>query len=106
MEERKEETLEVLLRIQKESEEQKKYARKQFRLLELLTGFCMVVTVLLVMTVFTVVPRANTVIENLEVVTGELAKTDLSEFDIATLNEAIRDLKDVVGPLADLFGGR
>ena len=50
MEERKEETLEVLLRIQKESEEQKKYARKQFRLLELLTGFCMVVTVLLVMT--------------------------------------------------------
>jgi hypothetical protein len=104
-------------------------ARRQFRLLlsfALLLIVAMVV--LLIMTGMTF-SRLNTTLQNIEVITTELAEADLpamisnidelvtssqtsvnlatekiSGIDFEALNQSIRDLQSIIQPLARLFG--
>lgn len=128
----------ILAQLEKSNRTQARYARLQFLFTIAAAAFCLILLILvsgalpkvaeLVDEVNTLAAQAETVLTNLDAVTGELASADLagmvsnvdelavssqngmkqaldkiSAIDIEALNEAIQDLSSVVGPLADLM---
>lgn len=128
----------ILAQLEKSSRARTRYARLQFLFTVATAVFCLILLILvsgalpkvaeLIDEVNTLAAQAETVLTNLDAVTGALASADLagmvanvdslavssqngmkqaldkiSAIDIEALNEAIQDLSSVVGPLADLM---
>lgn len=121
----------LIVRLEKSNQQQAKYARRQFVLSILAVLFCAAMFLLvwrMVPRVTAAFGQLETVLTNLEVVTDQLAAADLegmaqnvdqlvrtgqsgvesaveklNAIDFDTLNRAIRDLADVVEPLANFF---
>ena len=130
---------ELMTKIEKSNRQQVRYARLQC-FFAILAAVCCCAMLLAVLSVIPQVQQialqlqnlgsqAETVLNNLEAVTTDLAQADLgtmvsnvdtlvsdsqegiaqalkkiNELDIASLNQAIADLSAVVKPLADFFG--
>ena len=142
----------LLQDIRDDNEKQMRYVRTQLRFTQFFTVFLVMIIVCMSIGVISYVPKINGllydtslmieqtnglmtqasgVITNLDTVTSELAKTDITgmmsdldslvvssedsmaaalekidAIDIESLNKAIKDLQSVVSPLAKLFGRR
>ncbi|MDO5573330.1 MAG: hypothetical protein Q4G60_05040 [bacterium] len=140
----------LLQDIRDDNEKQMRYVRTQLRFTQFFTVFLVLIIVCMSIGIASYVPvinklisdsntvieqtnmlmqQASGVLENLDTVTAELAKTDISgmmedvdslvisseesmatavgkieAIDIDSLNKAIKDLQSVVSPLAKLFG--
>ncbi len=142
----------LLQDIRDDNEKQMRYVRTQLRFTQFFTFFLVVIITCMSIGIISYVPKINGllydanliigqtnglmvqasgVLENLDTVTAELAKTDITgmmedvdslvvsseenmaaavgkieAIDIDSLNKAIKDLQSVVSPLAKLFGRR
>lgn len=102
---------------------QVKYCKKQLFWTRLAALCCLGVLVLCIVCTCTLMPQVQTAIASIDVISTELSKVDwaemaanmdtlmkttnqsLSALDIAEFNKAITDLRTVIGPLVQLFGG-
>lgn len=132
----RDELKEWMRKIEAENAGQELYARKQYVMSKISAGANLCVLAIVVFCVLILMPKVlhtfeqmNTVMEELEMVSEELAEADIAgmldnvdslvrsgeagmeeavgkiaRLDIESLNEAIRDLQAVVEPLARLFG--
>ena len=123
--------LELLERMEKNSRKQVFFARVQF----ILSAVALLCCIVLLLSGMKILPQlqntakqAETVISNLEIVTTELAQTDLTgmvenvdalvvtgqasleetmekinAIDFEALNQAIKDLSDVINPISNFF---
>ncbi len=114
------EILSAIERIEKSNAEQAKYARRQYRMSQVTAFASLVMLSAVVYTIAMLIPKINVtyqnielVMENLRVITSDLAEMDLSQtiegieklnaIDIDSLNSAIKNLSDTVEPFANLF---
>lgn len=112
--------LSAIERIEKSNAEQAKYARRQYRMSQVTAFASLLMLGTVVYTIAMLIPKINVtyqnielVMENLRVITSDLAEMDLSQtiegieklnaIDIDSLNSAIKNLSDTVEPFADLF---
>ena len=119
----------ILQAIQESNGQQLKVARRQYRLILFFALLLILAMAVLVVMTGMTFARLNTTLQNIEVITAELAEADLpamigninelvtssqTSVDLATekisgidfdaLNQSIRDLQSIVQPLARLFG--
>ncbi len=114
------EILSAIERIEKSNAEQAKYARRQYWMSQVTAFASLVMLSAVVYTIAMLIPKINVtyqnielVMENLRVITSDLAEMDLSQtiegieklnaIDIDSLNSAIKNLSDTVEPFANLF---
>lgn len=127
-----EDFIRLMKQIEASNEGQVKYARKQYFMSQITAAASIVILGIVLYVAATLLPRANTTFDNLELVMGnldtitsELAETDINgminnvnqlvtssqqdvenalskvnSIDFDALNKAIRDLSDVIAPLA------
>lgn len=126
---------ELMLKIECSNAGQEKYARKQYRMSQITAAASVIMLIAVLYTCSVFIPKVNTTYENMQlimedmkVVTSELAKADLNQMisnvdklatssqdsineamkkldaiDIDGLNTAIRNLSDAVEPFANFF---
>lgn len=126
----------LLNQIREEGEKEKQYTRKLFHVMQFCAGIMAALALALVIMASFYVPkvnilleRMNTVVDNMDKVTKDLADADIKKtvndidtfvvssqgnmenamdkvaaIDIESLNKAIQDLSAVVEPLANFFG--
>ena len=126
----------LMARIESSNAGQEKYARKQYRMSQITALASVIVLAVVLYTASVLIPRVNVTFQNMElimedmkVISSELAEADLSgliqnvdrlavssqenidtameklnTIDIDGLNEAIRNLSEVVEPFAEFFG--
>lgn len=126
---------ELMARIENSNAGQEKYAKKQYRMSQITALASVIILAVVVSTCSYLVPKVNVtyqnmqlIMEDLKVVTSELAEADVSqmirdvdqlavesqknigdamkkvnEIDIDGLNTAIKNLSDVVEPFANFF---
>lgn len=127
----------VMEEIRKSNAGQEKYARRQYRMAQITTLASLLMLAAVCAVCLMIIPKVNTtyenmelIMENLKVITGQLAEVDMDEMvgdinslvttsekninsamkkiddiDIEGLNDAIHNLSDAVEPFAKLFGG-
>ena len=132
----REEFQKMMERIEKSNAGQEKYARRQYRMSQVAALAAVLILVVVTYTCAQLIPKVNAtyrhleaVMQDLEVITSELADADLNQMiddidslvvssedninsamkklnaiDFETLNTAIGDLAGVVSPLATFFG--
>lgn len=132
----REEFQKMMERIEKSNAGQEKYARRQYRMSQVAALAAVLILVVVTYTCAQLIPKVNAtyrhleaVMQDLEVITSELADADLNQMiddidslvvssedninsamkklnaiDFETLNAAIGDLAGVVSPLANFFG--
>lgn len=125
----------LMEQIEASNAAQEKYARKQYRMSQLTSLVSIVILAVVLCISATLIPQVHTTLqsvnymmEDLNVITDELASADLEQMinnvdqlvissetsiqdalkqlnslDIETLNQAIRNLNDAVAPLASFF---
>lgn len=125
----------LMEQIEASNAAQEKYARKQYRMSQLTSLVSIVILAVVLYISATLIPQVHTTLqsvnymmEDLNVITDELASADLEQMinnvdqlvissetsiqdalkqlnslDIETLNQAIRNLNDAVAPLASFF---
>lgn len=126
----------LMERIEASNAGQEKYARKQYRMSQITALASVIVLAVVLYTAAILIPKVNVtyqnmqlILENVKVITTELAEADLdqmitnvdelvvsseanineamekiSAIDIEELNTAIKGLSDVVEPFAQFFG--
>lgn len=125
----------MMERIESSNAGQELYARKQYRMAQITAAASILVLAIVIYAAVTLIPAANTTFQNLnfimedmEIITEQLAEADLQKMitdidslvagsekgveealekinsmDIDTLNHAIKNLNDTVEPLAKFF---
>lgn len=76
-------------------------SKKQLFHSRIITVFLLCITLLLGVCAFTVVPKLNSILTNLSEISQEINEQD--PVDVEALNDTLRDLNDVLGPLSGLF---
>lgn len=126
----------LMERIEASNAGQEKYARKQYRMSQITALASVIVLAVVLYTAAILIPKVNVtyqnmqlILENVKVITTELAEADLDQMitnvdqlvvssetnineamekinaiDIEELNTAIKSLSDVVEPFAQFFG--
>ncbi|MDD3430380.1 MAG: hypothetical protein PHG02_10300 [Oscillospiraceae bacterium] len=119
----------ILHNLQKETQEQTKYIKKQTTYAKISAVACVGVFAVAVAACVILIPQITTALSDLKIITAQLSQTDwktmfenintlistsqngmeetlqnIQKIDIDGLNQAIQDLQAVVAPLAKLFG--
>jgi len=87
--------------------EQNALLKKQLTAARVCAAVCVVLLLAAVIAAAVVLPRAMGFLQEVsDAVSGmKIAVDEIKNIDIETLNEAIADLKRIIEPLANLFGG-
>ena len=93
--------LEIMERMEKNSKKQVFYARLQF----LLTAIALVCCIAMLVSFMRVLPQLQDAVQQAEtaITNIEQVMEKINAIDIEALNQAIRDLSDVINPITTFF---